>query len=71
MTEIRNSVREARSSRRTPCHSSNVWVIEYWNLRFIWNLVLVIWDFNNFRYEKEELLNHSELYKSNIGRLTR
>ena len=31
MTEIRNS--------------KYVWVIEYWNLRFICNLVLEIWDF--------------------------
>jgi hypothetical protein len=26
---------------------SNVMVIEYWNLRFICNLVLVIWDFKS------------------------
>jgi hypothetical protein len=31
MTEIQNS--------------KYVWVIEYWNLRFICNLVLGIWDF--------------------------
>jgi hypothetical protein len=28
---------------------SNVLVIEYWNLRFICNLVLVIWDFKSLR----------------------
>jgi hypothetical protein len=29
----------------TKKNSKNVWVIEYWNLRFICNLVLGIWDF--------------------------
>jgi hypothetical protein len=26
-------------------NSKPVWVIDYWNLRFICNLVLAIWDF--------------------------
>ena len=41
MTEIRNSKR----SHHLIKDSKYVWVIEYWNLRFICNLVLGIWDF--------------------------
>ena len=37
MTEIQNPKRKD--------NSKYVWVIEYWNLRFICNLVLGIWGF--------------------------
>jgi len=42
MTEIQNSKRQHHPTKK---NSKNVWVIEYWNLRFICNLVLGIWDF--------------------------
>ena len=30
-----------------------VWVIEYWNLRFVCNLVLGIWDLNGFQNKRK------------------
>ena len=42
MTEIRNFKRSHPPKKGSPIY---VWVIEYWNLRFICNLVLGIWDF--------------------------
>jgi hypothetical protein len=39
--QFRNSKRSHHLIR----DSKYVWVIEYWNLRFICNLVLGIWDF--------------------------
>jgi len=50
MTEIQNSKR----SHHLKKDSQNVWVIGYWNLRFICNLVLGIWDFE-MRIEKCEM----------------
>ena len=41
MTEIRIS----KTVYDTKDNPSNFLVIEYWNLRFICDLVLVIWDF--------------------------
>ena len=41
MTEIQN-FKPYFISKKNPKY---VWVIEYWNLRFICNLVLGIWDF--------------------------
>ena len=41
MTEIRNFKRSHPPKKGSPIY---VWVIEYWNLRFICNLVLGIWD---------------------------
>jgi hypothetical protein len=42
MTEIQNSKPQHHLKKKNPKY---VWVIEYWNLRFICNLVLGIWDF--------------------------
>jgi hypothetical protein len=42
MTKIQNSKRLYHFKKEFPPY---VWVIEYWNLRFVWNLVLGIWVF--------------------------
>jgi hypothetical protein len=50
MTKIQNSKRlHLLLERRIPKH---VWVIEYWNLEFICNLVLGIWDLVMLQYSK-------------------
>ena len=41
MTEIQNSKPSHHLKKK---NFKYVWVIEYWNLRFICNLVLGIWD---------------------------
>jgi hypothetical protein len=41
MTEIQNFKPQHHYMRKNPKY---LWVIEYWNLRFICNLVLGIWD---------------------------
>jgi hypothetical protein len=42
MTEIQNSKPPYHLKKR---EAQYVWVFDYWNLRFICNLVLEIWDF--------------------------
>jgi hypothetical protein len=41
MTEIQNFKPHIILIRENPKY---VWVFDYWNLRFIWNLVLGIWN---------------------------
>jgi len=54
MTEIRNPKPSHHLKKK---NSQYVWVVEYWNLRFICDLVLGIWDFGrhgerlNFRFQ--------------------
>jgi len=38
----------------TKIQNPNVLVIESWDLRFIWNLVLGTWDLIDFIFEKED-----------------
>jgi hypothetical protein len=42
--------------------------IEFWSLRFVWDLCFVIWDLDNSILEKEELLNQFEFCKLHIGK---
>ena len=55
MTEIQNSKLHIILKKEKPKY---VWVIEYWNLRFICNLVLEIWDFG-MQIEKSEIMFES------------
>ena len=41
----------------TKIQNPNVLVIESWDLRFIWNLVLEFWDLNEFIFIKEDRRN--------------
>ncbi|MCB2173607.1 hypothetical protein KQH65_12790 [archaeon] len=41
--KLQTSTNDRISKFETPLHS--VWVIGYWDLSIIWNLVLDIWDF--------------------------
>ena len=54
MTEIQDSKPSQHLEKK---NFKYVWVIEYWNLRFICNLVLGIWDFSTF-YELQLTLIH-------------
>jgi len=46
MTEIQNSNMYMIPKNK---HSKLVWVIGYWNLRFVCNLVLVYWFFHKMQ----------------------
>ena len=39
---------------------------EYWNLGFIWNLEIKIWDLTNFLLDKKDLLEQSEFHRLNL-----
>ncbi len=43
----------------TKIQNCNVLIIEYLNLRFIWNLVLVIWNFRGWWLKHEITQSHA------------